>query len=209
MVENLLSELSAKGYWPAVAMDYFNEKKYSMAVELCMMRLKDYPDVLSGRVVLACALYHSGQYESAGEQFYEILRQDPNNLVALKYLGDLKFRIGDEATAFSYYSRVLEIEPLTGGLSSPIEKESSEETKILTLKKGAEKEELGFIRLRSLPLKTETVGDLLLAQKHPRLAMQVFREVFDRTGEPRLKEKLEKTQKLLRNRETKDVSETN
>jgi tetratricopeptide (TPR) repeat protein len=203
MSENLTSELSSKGYWPAVAMEYLNEKKYSKAVELCMLRLKEYPEILSGYVILARALFHSGQYETAEEEFYNILRKDPNNAAALKYLGDLKFRSGDEVTAFSYYDKVLEFDPYSGALVSPIKKEKTEETKVLTIKKGRENVNVDDIDLREIPFKTETVGDLLSRQGHFRLALKVFQHLAGESQDPRVLEKLEKTKTALKDRERK------
>ena len=204
MTVNLLSELASKGYWPALAMEYFREKKYARAIELCMIRLKEYPDILSGRIVYARSLYHTGQYESAEEQFYTILQHDPDNLVALKYLGDLKFRSGDEATAFAYYHKILEIEPNTNALASPINfvKEEAEQlTRVLVLKKKSEDSEDGDdkdLPLRELPFKTETLGDLLVKQGHPRLALKIFQELAEKNGSPQLREKIEKTQQSIK-----------
>jgi len=209
METNLFNELSSKGYWPAVAMEYFNERLYSRAVELCTIRLKEYPDLLSGRLILARALYHSGQYESAEEEFRKVLQRDPQNLVSLKYLGDLKFRAKDEATAMTYYSRVLEIEPNTSGLSSELDRKAVEETKILTIKKAAKKEDDISAVLRELPFKTETVGDLLMEQGHTRLALEVFRELASRNQNPRLNEKIEKALDTIKNRDKNNVPREN
>ncbi|UCD16595.1 MAG: tetratricopeptide repeat protein [Candidatus Zixiibacteriota bacterium] len=196
---NLTAELSAKGYWPAVALEYFSAGKYSKAVALCSLRLKQGAEIVSGRLILARALYHSGQQESAEDEFYKVLRRDPENPVALKYLGDIKFAQGDEATAFSYYGRILEIEPRCSGLTCPVVKQPGEVTKILSLKRGEEKSSTTHQQLRELPLRTETAGDLLLAQGHPRLALVIFRELAEKTGSPRIAEKAEKLQATIKN----------
>ncbi|UCD93544.1 MAG: tetratricopeptide repeat protein [Candidatus Zixiibacteriota bacterium] len=209
MERDIVVELSSKGYWPATAMEYLRKREYSKAVELCTIRLKDYPDLVSGRVVLARALYHSGQSESAEQEFYRVLRRDPDNLVALKYLGDLKFGQGDEATAFSYYMKVLEIDPQTGGLASLLEQEEAQKTHVLTLKRGQEKETSKIGRLREIPFKTETMGDLLLKQGHSRLALEIFRELADESQDQRLVEKYEKTRQSLNMKEKNDVSKSN
>ncbi len=199
------ADMSAKGYWPAVALEYFKEKKYSRAVELCTLRLTESDNILSGRVVLARALYHSGQVEAAEEEFYRILHKDPENLIALKYLGDIKFSQRDETTSFSYYNRVLEIEPRTAGLASQITRETRETTRVLTLKKGEEKTTPTRQKLRELPFKTETVGDLLLAQGHPRLALEIFRGLAQKNENPRYLEKIEKIQSSLKYKDGKNV----
>jgi len=201
MSAELTAELASKGYWPAVASEYLKDKKYSKAVELCRLRLKEYPEILSGHVILARALYHSGQYEAAEEEFYNILAKDPNNSTALKYLGDLKFRNGDQITALSYYEKVLEIDPYSKALVSPIEREVTETTKVLTLKEGREDVEIDDTDLREIPFKTETVGDLLTSQGHHRLALKVFQHLADDSPNQRILDKLEKTKTALKDKE--------
>jgi tetratricopeptide (TPR) repeat protein len=196
MSKNITKELSAKGYWPAIAQEYFNEGKYARVVELCNLRLRESPDILSGRIILARALYGSGQIEAAARQFYEILKREPENLTALKYLGDIKFQSGDEITALSYYEKVLDIDPLTDCLSQSIVGKEMERTKVLTLKKKDVREKVQLNGLREMPFKTETIGDLLLAQGHPRLAIDVFTELA-KSGNPRLKDKLNKAREIL------------
>ncbi len=198
-------ELSSKGFWPALAMEYLLERRFSRAIELCQPRLKESPDVISGRIILARALLHSGQYEAAQEQFYKVLQIDPENLVALKHLGDLKFRTGDEILAFSLYSRIQQIAPFTRGIESLISDQPVDETKILTLYRKGEQPESSKEELRRIPFKTETLGDLLLAQGHPRLAIEVFRELEEKTQNPRIKEKLDRSVELLKSREKHHV----
>ncbi len=199
MKNELTSELSEKGYWPAKAKEYFENKKYSKTVELCTSMLKDNPEILSGRILLAQALYHSNQLNEAESQFYRILQVDPDNIVALKYLGDLKFRAGDEIVAFSYYERVLKLDRYTTGLKSSLAKEEldrSKEITLLTFRKKGESIENTRERLRQLPFDTETTGDLLMEQGHTRMAGNIFRKLFKKTESPRLLEKLEKIKNL-------------
>jgi len=93
--------LVQKGYWPAVALEHFAEGKYAKAVDLCGRMLEQEPGVISGRVILARSLFHAGQFERAREQFVEVLKRDSKNLIALKYLGDIHFREGEEAAAMA------------------------------------------------------------------------------------------------------------
>ncbi len=192
MNNELTFELSASGYWPAIAKGFLEKRQYSRAVELCTKNLREEPAVLSGRIVLALALYYSEQIEEAGEQFYRILQIDPDNIVALKHLGDIKFRSGDEHTAFSYYNRVLKLDQFTESLKCGLSGHSKKETKILTLARDGENFEKGHDRLRQIPFETETAGDLLLAQGHARMAREIFRNLLKVNNSPRLAEKLEK-----------------
>jgi tetratricopeptide (TPR) repeat protein len=205
MNRNLILELSAKGYWPALALEYFINKKYSQAAELCMMRMKDDPDILSGRIILARTLYHSGQIEEAEKGFYKILQIDPENIIALKYLGDIKAGNGDEATAFSYYNRVLKYDPTGETLSINLEDKPLPRTRTLNLRRHSEKPETLRPQVRQIPFVTETVGDLLMTQGHPRLALEVFQGLLTENDNPRLREKAEKAEEILKNKEKKNV----
>ena len=180
MNNDLTGDLASCGYWPASARKFLMEGQYSKAIEICTTHLENEPDTLSGRTVLAMALYNSRQFKEAEEQFYRILQFDPDNIQALKYLGDLKFRVGDEYAANSFYSRALKLDPFMHGLKSSITGKMTGETKILTLKRDFEETERGMERLRQLPFKTETAGDLLMAQGHTRLANEIFRELAER-----------------------------
>src|SRR5687768_18424317 len=59
------------------------------AVELCRTHLAQLPEHLSGHVVLAQALADLGETEEAHRAFETVLDQDPQNVVALRALGDL------------------------------------------------------------------------------------------------------------------------
>jgi tetratricopeptide (TPR) repeat protein len=199
MDNELTSELSAKGYWPAKAREYLERRQYSKSVEVCTSGLKDNPEILSGRIVLAQALYHTNQLNEAESQFYRILQTDPDNILALKYLGDLKFRAGDEITAFAYYEKVLKLDKYTHGLKSSLDKRDPEKLKattLLTFKKNGESIDDARERLRQLPFDTETTGDLLLEQGHTRMANRIFKNLFKKNQSPRLLEKIEKIKGL-------------
>jgi len=192
MKNELTSELSAEGYWPAIAKEYFESRMYSKAIEICAKNLKNRPEIISGRMILALSLFFSEQINEAEEQFYRILQADPNNMVALKYIGDIKFRKGDEETACSYYNRVLKLDLFTEGLQCSLHDHSTRETKVLTLKRDGEPSAKSSERLRQIPFETETAADLLLYQGHTRMARQIYQNLIKINRSPRLVEKLEK-----------------
>ena len=188
-----VESLATKGYWPALAARYLAEGKYSRAVEICRDNLAEKGDLLSARSIYARTLYCAGQPESAAEQFYSILAHDPENLVALKFLGDIKHDSGDTVTALSYYRRVLEIDPNCRGLCSQVKRRPRETTQTITLVRQAEPlpaDAKGSSELRRIQFFTETIGDLYLAQGHPRMAAEVFRALSKDNDNPRLAEKL-------------------
>lgn len=191
MNSNLISELSARGYWPALAWEYFQEKKFSRAIELCRLRLAQYPEMISGRTIMARALFHTGQLELSQQEFYRVLEKDPDNLVALKYLGDIKFNSGDSASAFSYYERFLQAAPDFSALASATADRPVTATKIIMLRKGEDKRVTAEEKLRDVPFRTETLGNLLMAQGYYRLALKVFNELAEAGGNPRISEKIQ------------------
>ena len=180
-------------------------KKYSQAAELCLLRMKEEPNILSGRIILARTLYHSGQFEEAEKMFYKILQIDPENIIALKYLGDIKAGNGDETTAFSYYNRVMKYDPTGETLSISLEDKPLPRTRTLNLRRPSEKPETLRQQVRQIPFVTETVGDLLMTQGHPRLALEVFLGLMTDNDNPRLREKAEKAEEILKYKEKKNV----
>lgn len=204
MEAELISELSSKGYWPAVARDYFREEKYDKVLELCRRRLPENPKLISGRLIYALALYRSGEIEKAETEFYNILRVDSENLAALKCLGDIKFASGETDTAVSFYERVLAIEPYCTGLSDAINEKERIKGQAIILKRGGEILDADLDQDDSpgdLPFRTETMGDLLLSQGHARLALDIFEDLAGRTGESRFEEKAEHARTLLKKKE--------
>jgi tetratricopeptide (TPR) repeat protein len=190
--------LAAQGYWPAMAATYFDEEKYAKVVDLCLRMLEKEPQVISGRVILARALYHAGQHRQAREQFVEVLKLDPANIIALKYLGDLLYREGEKAAAMAYYRRVFEIDPQCGGVACSLDREDAIETTQLTIKRSGEKVESKPKRqLREPVFITETVGDIYREQGYLQLAREVYRRLLVDRRDTRIADKLRETEDKL------------
>ena len=182
------------------------EKKFSVVVELCKEHLADSPDLLSGRILYARALCEAGQMDLAIEQFYHVLALDPDNVVALKYLGDISYKSGDEFTAFSYYARVLELDPHCRGIKSDIAPRENQTTRTISIVRREESPAPAVGPLRAIPFFTETMGDLYFKQGHPRLAAEVFRTLHEQNPRPILLEKLKHAEEKARDKE-KRISE--
>jgi tetratricopeptide (TPR) repeat protein len=88
---SLVTRLAAGGYWAARAARQLELGKYSEVVTICREHLDQEPHLISGRLAYGAALFHAGQTESAVEQFRRVLALDPDNIVALKYLGDVSW----------------------------------------------------------------------------------------------------------------------
>jgi tetratricopeptide (TPR) repeat protein len=66
---------------------------------------------MSGYIVYGQALYDSGRGSEAASVFEEALRIDPENVIALRHLGDIARLSGDRETAVKWYQQVLELDP--------------------------------------------------------------------------------------------------
>lgn len=200
MTENISTKtnvelLSSRGYWPAVAAKNFSENKYSTVVEICKNKSDKEFSLLSARLLYAKALYHAGQIESAENEFNSILISDPDNMVSLKYLGDIKFLNNNTFEAINNYERILHIDPFCKGLACHIEKKEATVTSSITLvKKGEQENHQNQIKpddsLASIPFYTETMGDLYMSQGHLRLAAEVFKVIYEKNNNPKIKDKL-------------------
>ena len=189
--DSLLGRLAASGYWVAVAAKRLADGKYSEVITVCRENLENQPDLLSGRLIYAQALYRSGQAEAAAIQFRLVLALDPINIVAMKYMGDIAFDAGDIGSALGNYGRILEIDPFCRGLKSDIIRHRTDTTRTITLTRRTEvKTDPAAENLREIPFYTETIGDLYLAQGYPRLAARVFRKLSRENESPRITEKL-------------------
>ncbi|MDH3936292.1 MAG: tetratricopeptide repeat protein, partial [candidate division Zixibacteria bacterium] len=149
--------------------------------------------------ILAKALLKAGQIESAAVQFSQVLSRDADNLVALKYLGDIKFAEGDSAGAMALYGRILEIDPECRGIRSSLERSTTETTRTITLKRTTESKatQSTSAGTHAIPFFTETIGDLYLKQGHPRLAAQVFQAITQRNPSPRIADKLAEAEQRI------------
>ena len=190
-IGGLTNTLAGRGYWPARAARLLAEGKYSQAVAICREYLPESPNVISGRLVNGISLHLTGQTKSAEQQFLYVLSLDPDNVVALKYLADIRFAQGDEIAAITAYRRILEIDPHSRGLRCELELKPEKNTRTISLVRGSETTvSEKKAPLRPIPFYTETIGDLYLSQGHPRLAAEVFRNLTGKNHDPRLIEKL-------------------
>ncbi|HEU4749124.1 MAG TPA: tetratricopeptide repeat protein [Gemmatimonadaceae bacterium] len=112
-----LRELQAKfdenprRYFAPLANEYRKGGNPKRAIEICRAHLAQMPGHMSGQVVFGQALFEGGEYEEARKVFEGALVLDPENLIALRSLGDLSLQAGDTVQARSWYKRLLEADP--------------------------------------------------------------------------------------------------
>jgi tetratricopeptide (TPR) repeat protein len=98
-------------YFAPLANELRKQGDLAQAIALCRTHLPNQPGHISGNIVLAQALYESQALVEARRAFEAALELDPENLIALRYLGDIARQEGSPAAAHAWYQRVLEADP--------------------------------------------------------------------------------------------------
>jgi len=98
-------------YFAPLANEYRKAGDLEHAILICQEYLPQQPGHMSGHIVYGQALYESGRHDEAKAVFETALSLDPENLIALKHLGDIARSAGDPAGARGWYQRVLEADP--------------------------------------------------------------------------------------------------
>ena len=98
-------------YFAPLANEYRKLGDLTQAIALCRTHLPNQPGHISGHIVLAQALYEARELGEARSIFEAALDLDPENLIALRYLGDIAREQGEPGMARTWYERVLEADP--------------------------------------------------------------------------------------------------
>jgi tetratricopeptide (TPR) repeat protein len=119
-------EENPRRFFAPLANEYRKAGDLEAAIDLCRMHLEEQPGHLSGHIVYGQALYEAGHAADARKTFEAALQLDPENLIALRHLGDISAADGDATAAAQWYQRVLEADPrndeviaLIAGLQAP------------------------------------------------------------------------------------------
>src|SRR5436305_8487104 len=98
-------------YFAPLANEYRKIGDFEQAIFICQEFLPQQPVHMSGHIVYGQALFESGRHDEARSVFETALALDPENLIALRHLGDIARAIGDSETARAWYRRVLDSDP--------------------------------------------------------------------------------------------------
>ncbi|MEX2178072.1 MAG: tetratricopeptide repeat protein [Gemmatimonadaceae bacterium] len=104
-------EENPRRYFAPLANEYRKAGEVDQAITICREYLPQQPGHMSGHIVYGQALYESRQFEEAKAVFETALSLDPENLIALRHLGDIALILGDSGGARAWYRRVLEADP--------------------------------------------------------------------------------------------------
>jgi tetratricopeptide (TPR) repeat protein len=81
------------------------------ALDICARGLSANPQYASGFVVQGKCQYDAGRADRAETAFRRVLEIDPNNLVALRYLGIIRASCGDTEGARGLFEQILALDP--------------------------------------------------------------------------------------------------
>ena len=98
-------------YFAPLANEYRKGGQPKRAIEICRAHLAQMPGHMSGQIVYGQSLYEAGEFEEAKEVFGRALSLDPENLIALRTLGDMSLQAGNTIEARSWYTRLLDADP--------------------------------------------------------------------------------------------------
>ncbi len=112
-LEELLKRFdeNPRRFFAPLANEYRKSGDLDRAIELCHAHLIDQPGNMNGHVVYGQALFEAGRYDESRVTFETALELDPENLIALRHLGDIARSHGDTAGARQWYTRVLDADP--------------------------------------------------------------------------------------------------
>lgn len=99
-----------KRYFAPLANEYRKTGFVDRAMLLCEKHLAETAGNMNGLVVYGQCLFESGRQADAAAPFESALALDPENLIALRHLGDIARLGGDNAAARQWYERVLELD---------------------------------------------------------------------------------------------------
>src|SRR3954470_2781353 len=104
-------EENPRRYFAPLANEYRKAGEIEEAIAICREHLPQQPGHMSGHIVYGQALYEARQFDEAKSVFETALTLDPENLIALRHLGDISLMVGDGEAARTWYKRVLEADP--------------------------------------------------------------------------------------------------
>ena len=108
-------------YFAPLANEFRKVGDLEQAILICEAYLPQQPGHMSGHIVYGQALFESNRLDEAQGVFQTALSLDPENLIALRHLGDIAAGSGDPEAARQWYQRVLEADPRNEEIAALIE----------------------------------------------------------------------------------------
>ncbi len=122
LIDDLLKQFAEnpRRVFARLANEYRKRGELDSAIEICRSHVPLQPGYISGHIVLGQALYDRGSLDEARGSFETALTLDPENLIALRHMGDIASTAGDTEGAREWYRQLLEIDPQNEEVSAQL-----------------------------------------------------------------------------------------
>ena len=113
LINELLAQFNAnpRRVFARLANEYRKAGDPQSAIDLCRTHVPLQPSYISGHIVFGQALFEQGELDEARTAFETAISLDPENLIAIRQLGDIARVTGDSRSARMWYERLLEMDP--------------------------------------------------------------------------------------------------
>ena len=173
---------------------YRKNGEVDKAIEILERGLEKMPQYASAHVILGKCYYDKGATERAKAEFRRVLELDGENLVALKFMGDILLAEDKRAEAAEFYRRILAIDATNTEVARALkEMEASFVVKEIDLAdaKAMRNERPG-------ELATMTLAGIYAAQGYYNKALRIYHDVLEREpGNMEAKEMAAKLETLM------------
>lgn len=178
---------------------YRKNGQVDRAIDLCERGLVRYPDYASAHVILGKCFYDKGATERSRAEFERVIELDAENMVALKYMGDILLAEGRREDAVSYLRRLLAIDPANEEVAAMLEGLEEEfRSRSLDLEAGAEVRQVA----QPAEMTTMTLAGIYAAQGYYTKSLNIYRGILERNPDhAEAKKMAEKVAGLLENSE--------
>ncbi len=164
------------------------------AIEILERGIEKFPDYASAHVILGKCYYDKGATERAKSEFMRVLGLDAENMVALKFMGDILLAEDRKTQAAEYFRKILAIDPTNDEVAKALKamEEALPAKEIDLADRGATRDE------RPRELATMTLAGIYAAQGYYTKALRIYGEVLEREPENReAKEMVDKLQSIM------------
>ncbi|MCU0638901.1 MAG: tetratricopeptide repeat protein [Candidatus Krumholzibacteria bacterium] len=178
---------------------YRKSGRIDRAIELCEEGLERFPDYASAHVILGKCFYDKGATERARTEYGRVLDLDPENMVALKNLGDILLGENRREEAAALYRKFLAIDPTNeevGGILREMKAEFQARKIDLQDESSIRKAE------SSRELATMTLAGIYASQGYYNKALKMYRDIIaSEPGNSEASRMIEKLESMVRDAE--------
>jgi len=158
---------------------YRKSGQVDAAIEILERGIERFPDYASAHVILGKCYYDKGATERAKSEFARVISLDAENMVALKFMGDILLAEDKKSQAAEYYRKILAIDPTNDEITKALKamEEALPAKEIDLTDRGAARDE------RPRELATITLAGIYAAQGYYNKALRMYSEVLEREPE--------------------------